>query len=244
MKSFFSKLFLAVGLFFISHASFSQAAILALIFGDKVASEKFNLSLEVGGVFGDISDVPNADGGMNGLNFGIGLNSKLADNFYVSGNAYFLAKRNFSLSSFSLVSNNFELDAVFQDVKTNVEMNFIEVPILFSYQTNNRKMRFSVGPQFEFLQKSSAKYNHPEGVFEKSFSRYTNNFDWGPVFNISYLLNSANNGKGLHLHARYYLGTKDILNSNISAESNRMSYFSLHLSFPFITDEMAEKNLD
>ena len=244
MKSFTTKLFLGLGLLFVTHTGFSQAAILAMIFGDKVASEKFNLSLEFGGVFGDISNLPDADGGMNGINFGIGLNSKFSDNFYISGNAYFLAQRGFKLNSFSLVSDDPFLDAQFQNVRTDVRLNYIEVPILFSYQTNNRKMRFSVGPQFDFLQKSNAKYYHEEGDFEKTFSRYTNNFDWGPVFNVTYLLNSAHKGKGIHIHARYYMGTKDIFNSNFGMSNNKMNYFSLHVSFPFITDELAAKNLE
>lgn len=244
MKSFKAKCILLISLLFVSHATFSQAAILAMIFGDKVASEKFNLSLEFGGVWGDISNLPDADGGMNGINFGIGLNSKLSDNFFISGNAYFLARRGFTLNSFSLVSQDPFLDAQFQNVKTDVQLNYIEVPILFSYQTNNRKMRFSVGPQFEFLQKSNAKYYHEEGDFEKSFSRYTNNYDWGPVFNVTYLLNSAHKGKGIHIHARYYMGTRDIFNSNFGSGENKMNYFSLHVSFPFITDELAAKNLE
>ncbi len=244
MKSVTTKILLVFSFLFISHAAFSQAAILAMIFGDKVASEKFNLSLEFGGVWGGISDVENMDGGMRGVNFGIGLNGKLSDNFFVSGNAYFLARRKFSMSSFSLVSDDPFLDAQFQNVKTDVTMNFIEVPIFFSYQTNNKKMRFSVGPQFEFLQKSNAQYNHEQGDFKKSFGRYTNNFDWGPVFNVSYLLNSAHKGRGIHIHARYYMGTQDIFNANFGPNVNKMNYFSLHVSFPFITDELAAKNLE
>lgn len=244
MKRFVTKVLLGLGFIFISHASFGQAAILAMIFGDKVASENFNLSLEIGGAWGDISNMPETDGGLSGLNFGIGLNGKLSDNFFISGDAYFLARRNITLSSFSLVSGDPFLDAQFQDVKTDVTLNYIEVPILFSYQTNNRKMRFSVGPQFEFLQKSNAQYYHDQGDFEKTFSRYTNNYDWGPMVDIAYMLNSAHKGKGIHIHARYYRGTRDIFNANFGASENKMSYFSLHLSFPFITDELAAKNLE
>ena len=38
-----------------------QAAILALIFGDKVASENFNLSMEIGGNFTRYSNLDNFD---------------------------------------------------------------------------------------------------------------------------------------------------------------------------------------
>lgn len=243
MNSAVKKISVLLFVCMLSQAAFSQAAILAMIFGDKVASENFNMSLEFGVVYGDISNRPEADGGLRGLNFGIGLNTRLSDNFYVNGNAYFFSKRKFSLSEFSLVSNDPFLDEQFQNVKTDVTLNFIEVPILFSYQTNNRKMRFSVGPQFEFLQNSKAQYFHAQGDFERTFSRYTNNYDWGPVFGVSYLLNSAHKGKGIHIHARYYMGTRDMFNPNFGTEENKMSYFSLQVSFPFISADLAEKNL-
>ena len=36
----------------------------------------------------------------------------------------------------------------------------------------------------------------------------------------------------------------DIFNDKLSTDVNRMGYFSLHLSLPFITDELAAKNLE
>ncbi|PQJ21642.1 hypothetical protein [Tenacibaculum sp. SG-28] len=61
-----------------------QAAILALIFGDKVASEKFNLSMEIGGNFNHYSSLDNYDRTKLGINFGIAGNVKVSERFYIS----------------------------------------------------------------------------------------------------------------------------------------------------------------
>ncbi len=51
--------------------AYSQAAILAVIFGDKVASEEFNLSLELGWNFSTVSNFTTIKR-TNATNFGLG----------------------------------------------------------------------------------------------------------------------------------------------------------------------------
>ena len=119
----------------------AQAALFALIFGDKVASEKFNISLEIGGTFPGYT---NLDSNSNmGINFGIGGNLKLSKNWYLRPNIYFLANRNLELDAFSLSSGNPTLNAQFEDVPTKIKMNFIDVPIFITYRTNDEKYQFS-----------------------------------------------------------------------------------------------------
>ena len=72
----------------------AQAALFAILFGDKVASGKFNISLELGGAFPNYSNISNTDLSKLGINFGIGGNLKLSENWFLSPNIYFLAKRN------------------------------------------------------------------------------------------------------------------------------------------------------
>ncbi len=58
----------------------SQAALLVLLFGDKVASENFYFSLKVGA---NVADVSGVDGGSvaTGLNFGLLGTIKISDKF-------------------------------------------------------------------------------------------------------------------------------------------------------------------
>lgn len=231
--------------FFIASSTLhAQAALLALIFGDKVASENFNLSLELGGTFPGYTNIDNTDKSDIGINFGIAGNIKLSENWFISPNAFFLARRNIQLKEFSLDTGNDELDAEFMNVPTSVTLNYIDIPIFFSYQTNNKKYRFSIAPQVSFLQKSRGVFDNPKGDFTRNFDGYTRDVDYGMMLDFGYILGKAHKGKGIHLHIRYYYGFTDILNDQISTANNRSNYLSLHLSLPFITDELAAKNLE
>jgi hypothetical protein len=101
-----------------------------------------------------------------------------------------------------------------------------------------------VGPQVSFNRKANATFNGEEGEFKQNFESYVNNMDYGPVVDICYILGKALKGRGIFVHARYYYGLTDIFNDKLSVDVNRMGYFSLHLSLPFITDELAAKNLE
>ncbi len=224
-----------------SSAMHAQAALFALLFGDKVASEKFNISLEIGGTFLGYSNIESSSN--MGINFGIGGNLKLSENWFLSPNIYFLAKRNFQLDEFSLNTGNSALDAQFVNAPTDISLSYIDIPIFISYQTNNKKYRFSLGPQFSLLQKSRALFSSTEGEFTQNFDGYTEDFDYGLMADVGYILGKAHKGKGVHVHVRYYYGFTDLLKDQINTLDNHSNYLSLHLSFPFITDELAEKNL-
>ncbi|KAB1067780.1 PorT family protein [Tamlana haliotis] len=231
-------------LFTISSSSHAQAALFALLFGDKVATENFNVSLEAGGTFMGYSNLEDSERSKMGINFGIGGNIKLNENWFICPNIYFLAKRNLFLNHFSLDSGNPALDANFTDIPTKITLDYIDVPIFFSYQTNNKKYRFSLAPQFSFLQKSRGIFERSEGDFTQNFDGYTRDVDYGMMVDFAYVLGKAHKGKGLIIHLRYYHGFTDVLNDQISTADNRSNYLSLHLSLPFITDELAAKNLE
>lgn len=222
----------------------AQAALFALLFGDKVASEKFNISLEFGVTQPFYSNLDNNDRSKLGVNFGIGGNLKLSENWFFNPNIYFLARRNLQLDSFSLSTGNPNLDSQFANAETNVTLNYIDVPLLVTYQTNNKKYRFALGPQISFLQKSRAEFMRPEGSFTQNFDGYTEDVDYGLMADFAYVLGKAHKGKGIIVHLRYYHGFTDILKDQISTQNNNSSYLSLHLTLPFITDELAEKNLE
>ena len=121
--------------FFLLTSSFmqGQAAILALIFGDKVASENFNLGMEIGGNFTHYSDLENFDKRRLGINFGISGNIKVSERFYISPNIFFLGNRNIKLDNISLQTSSPSLNENFSNVNAELNMNYYDVPILFSY---------------------------------------------------------------------------------------------------------------
>lgn len=221
-----------------------QAAIIALLFGDKVASENFNISMELGGAYANYSNLSNIDRSRLGINFGIAGNVRLNENIFISPNIYFLAQRRMKVSSFSLNTGDTELDKKFQGVSGELTINYMDIPILFSYQTNNKKWRFSAGPQISILQKANAVYNRTDGKFQQNFKSNLEELDYGAMVDFAYILGKAHQGKGIHIHARYYYGMTDAIKKSVSPSENRISFFSFHVSLPFITEELAQKNLE
>ena len=221
-----------------------QAAILALLFGDKVASENFNLSMEFGVVLPGYDNIENKDNIKRGINFGIAGNVRLSDNWYLSPNAYFLARRNLQLSSFSLNSANSILNEEFRDVPAALNMGYIDLPVFIHYQTNNRKWRFGAGPQLSILRSAEAEYSGSEGTFDYDVKDQLNSIDYGMVGDIVYVLGKAHKGRGIHIHLRYYQGFSDVFDNSFISGKNQSRFFSVHVSLPFITDELAAKNLE
>lgn len=221
--------------------AFGQAAILAIIFGDKVASEEFNLSLELGWNFSNVtnfSDIKRT----NATNFGLGCNFKLSEQFYLSPSVFFLSKRTFKFSSFSLDTGNDDIDQNYVNTSGESNLSYIDIPVFFWYEMN--KVRAGIGPQVSFLTNSSLLFNGNYGDFTQDIKALTNNLDYGIIASLSYEFLKARKGKGIFIQARYYQGFADIFNDQINAESNLGSYFSIHFSLPFITDELAKKKLE
>lgn len=229
-------------LFAIPQIASSQAAILAMIFGDKVASENFNLSLEVGVPFNSYSNIDNSRI-KTGVNFGIGGNVKLSDNWFVSPNIYFLSKRNLYVNPHSLNTGNTGLDPLYSDMPVDISVGCTDLHVLIAYQPTGSNIRLGISPQVSFLGNSTATYDGDAGVFIHNIEEYTNKLDYGIMANVGYIFKKGNHGKGIHLNLRYYHGFNDIFTDNYMSGTNNASYFAIHFSLPFITEELAAKNL-
>jgi hypothetical protein len=219
----------------------AQAAIIAMLFGDQVASEKFNISMEIGGNFSRFTNVSDVDQFKLDLNFGIAGNLMLSEHWFLSPGAYFLSRRRFGYHKYFPNTGNPVLDAEFANSDAEFFMDFIDVPIMVYYQPSAEKWRFGLGPQVSFLKNSKITVEGDEGDFVQDYSDNINNTDFGILSSVGYSIGEARKGKGLYLQVRYYQGFSDLLLE--VPDSNLSSYFSIHVSLPFITDELAEKNL-
>ncbi|QDO95444.1 PorT family protein [Formosa sediminum] len=229
-------------LFAIPQLTTAQAAILAMIFGDKVASEKFNLSMEVGVPFNSFSNVDDLKI-QNGINFGIAGNLKLSENWYVSPTVYFLSKRTVILKHTNLISDDAYLNSLYSDTSAKMRLNYTDIHVLFSYQLSDSNFRFGLSPQVSFFGKSESTYSGPEGELVQNTSKFVNKTDYGVIANVGYYLKSAHKGRGIILNLRYYQGFTDVLKNDFASGDNKSNYVALHVSLPFLTDELASKNL-
>lgn len=226
-----------------SFQSKGQAAIIALLFGDQVASEKFNISMEFGVNQPFYSEVPDSKRSRLGINFGIGTNIQLSDNWFLCPNVYFLSARRVNLNSFTPTTGNVPVDESFANTETEILLKYIDVPVFLHYQTDNKKFRFGFAPQISFFTSGEARFSGDEGDFTQDVDTHVNGIDYGIIGNFTYVLGKAHKGRGIHIHLRYYYGLEDVFKDDYINGNNNTQFVSAHLSLPFITDELAEKNL-
>ena len=222
--------------------SHGQAALLVLLFGDKVASENFFFSLKFGANFADVTGIDDTKMKL-GWNFGLLANIKLSDRFSLVPEFAPLSQKGAKNIPY-LPSGDPALDNLVappDDARMN--LNYIDVPVIARYHVSER-VALSTGPQFGFLTSSSNDYskslNDDDQLKYSQASQVSWNwFDVGWAFELMYSLGDARGGKGINVHARYTLGLLDIIKDNPSS-SVRNSVFQFFVSFPFI--ELAEEN--
>jgi hypothetical protein len=240
MKSFV-QFILFSGALLLSEGLQAQAALVALIFGDKVASEKFNISMEVGANFAHLSNTNKITRYRGDLNFGIGANYMLSEHWFLSPNAYFISKRTLELSGMTPGTTDQILNLKFANSDAGLTANYVDVPIMVYREFGKRKFRLGLGPQVSFLKNAEVIYEGPTGNLEVDYTSNVTGIDYGLLSSFGYSLGEARKGKGLFLHVRYYQGFTDV--STAITGNNRASYLAFHVSLPFVTDAIASENL-
>ncbi len=183
-RSLFPFLFLILSLFSFQKKANGQAAIIVLIFGDQLATEKFHLSFDIGLNY---TDVLNADlsNSRLGLNFGLGTHTKLSENFSLSANFNALSQQG--------AKGTINEDAItipYDKITNNIQLNLLELPIVLEYNFNN----YFIGSGISFNYTSSAlqtSYIENDGnslELIKDVSEYFKPFAFGLPFDLGYRL--------------------------------------------------------
>ncbi|NME70782.1 outer membrane beta-barrel protein [Flammeovirga aprica] len=211
-----------------------QAAILVLIFGDKVASENFHLSLDVGA---NTSFYSNAPGDVKvGWNFGLGTHTKISDKFQLVAEFKMISDRGRRNTTKILPIPNFA-DSLISEINTSWDIRYFDVPILVRYSVSD-SWHFGTGPQFSFLNKATEiteldLKNGNEATINQDIknSFKTVNYNW--AFEVVKSFGKVREGKGLDLRLRYVFGLSNVVNDNASV-SSRADILQFIVTIPFI----------
>lgn len=226
------KLILIAFILFTQYTN-AQAALFALIFGDKVATENFNVGLEVGLPFSSIENT--ADTSIKaGITFGIAGNIKLNDHWSVHPTAYFLSRRGGKFDALSLISDDLELNSLFENVPAELTVNYIDVPVFLNYQFTDSPFKIGVAPQISFRTGSQAIFSNDQGDLDVSVKDVTNATDIGMIIQAGYVFYNKKFDKEIHIQLRYFQGFNDIYDESFVAGSNRSNYIGLAFSLPFV----------
>jgi len=213
-----------------------QAALLVLIFGEKVATENFYFSLKAGVSY---SMITNVDEGKNrlGPTFGLVNNIRLNDRLFLTPEFLPLSPRGVREVPI-LTTGDAELDDLLVDpISTDRKLSYIDVPVLLRYHLTDRLM-VSAGPQISFLTGAtdiyrSAPMQGAELTTELDIKDAIKPVDVGAVVDVSFLFSEPMGGKGLILYLRYNIGIIDMLKEN-SGDPKRNSAIQFGAAFPFI----------
>ena len=206
----------------------SQAALLVLLLGDKVATENFYFSLKAGANLANLNGFDNT-AMRPGAHFGLVATIKINDTFYLSPEFTPLSRKG---------AKNIPVTFFDDPMAKNTQrsLNYIDMPIVVRYYGHER-FGLGAGPQFSFLTSATDSYTADlagEDV-EHSFDikDNLNPFEFGLVVDITYTAWKARKGKGMNIHARYIHGLTNIV-KNSSEDELTNSSFQISASFPFV----------
>jgi hypothetical protein len=214
----------------------SQAALLVLIFGEKVATENFYFSLKLGANLSNLSGIDNTKTAP-GFNFGLMANIKLGDKFFLVPEFMPLSPKGAKNIPFSSTGNA-SLDQIIQPTTSSAtQLNYIDIPMVAKYYVTE-DLGIEAGPQISILTSATDVYrgkikDDDDLVYENNVKSSLNTIDAGVVVGLTYSLWDARKGKGLFFHARYAYGLMDIVKDN-PGSAVKNSVFQFSISLPFI----------
>jgi hypothetical protein len=226
------KPIITIILFFLSvTAANAQAALLVLIFGDKIATENFHLSIDAGMNFSSLPGLEQQKA-THGLYFGLGTFVKLNEKWAITPEFKPLSPR-----GAKNVSPINDYSSVLTDVQYDIALNYIDVPILVQYKITPTVF-VSAGPQFGFLtsakQVSSGKLPLGNTVdIEENLKSNFESFNFSFPIEIGYTLSNLRKEKGVNIKLRYCIGMSEII-SNSNYGSSKGSTFQVFFSLPFV----------
>lgn len=230
MKSRFTKS--ALTLFFLLCSIVkmqAQAALLVLLFGDKIATEKFHLSIDAGTNFSSIETLGKSN---YGFYFGLGTHLKLNDKWSLSTEFKPKSPRGVT-NSIAIVNYPKQIE----NAKYEIALNYIDIPILTQYKITP-KFFVGAGPQFSFITKAkqitSGKFSGGNSIsISENIKSNFNPFIFSVPIELGYSLSDARKGKGLDIKLRYDIGFTSFL-SNSNLGPTKGNTLQLFISLPFI----------
>ena len=215
-----------------------QAALLVLIFGDKVATENFYFSLKLGANYSIIHGYEDGKNAMS-LNFGLVNNIRLTEKLSLIPEFLPLASR--GIKDVPLLSTGDpDLDDLLIDPESSDrKLNYIDIPVLLKLKLGDR-FSIAAGPQISFLTGATDIYKSSpiDDVIlttELDIKSELNTIDAGAVIDFEYILVPPRGGKGINLYIRYGKGFVDLVKES-SGTKYTTSMIQFGATFPFVKE--------
>jgi hypothetical protein len=212
-------------------AGFAHSQVLiALLIGDKLNSDKFELGINLVGNWQTVNGWDEAASRFS-MGFGIFGTIKLSDRFSLQPELLFKDPRG-AAGLPPETFGNANLDPLLADSTATVKLAYVSLPVILKYAVTP-KLSLGFGPQIGVL--SSAKkvyvaevYAAEDLTFKEDIKSDINDLDLALAFNLEYRFLKK---KGVHVGLRYYLGLTDIVKDN-PGDPVKHSVIQINLGIP------------
>jgi hypothetical protein len=204
------------------HAVYAQVLI-ALIFGDKLQTDKLTFGLVVSPTFSTISNV---DGdSKSGLGLGMYFDIKISENFFLHPEA--IPKSSLGANGITpYPTGSDSLDALFADGSVQRKIRAISLPLLCRYRIKGLLFA-ELGPQIDWMLNAKdiykAKINDNEMTYTTNIKDQFTRFDVGLAGGFDCKLKKD---KGMGLGLRYFYGLTDVMKTG-GTQKNRALYINI-----------------
>ena len=187
--------------------------LIAILFGDKLSSEKFELGIRLAGNFAGLTNITDSKT-RRGLGFGLYGTIKMNEKFSLQPELLFRSPMGAKGIS-PVLTGDPNLDPLIVDADVTTQLTYISIPVLAKYSFREN-VSFGIGPQFGILTGAENKYvaevfEADNLVFKDDVKSQFQSFDFGLVFNLEFKLQKK---KGINVNLRYYLGLTDAIKNN------------------------------
>jgi hypothetical protein len=228
------RIFFLFSFIFLKVSSAHSQVIIALLFGDKLNTDKIEFGLSGGLNQSFISNFYDASS-KSGFNLGLYLNFKLSEKWFFRVEAVPKFPTGVKeLKPYSL--NDASLDVLFDSSEVTRKIKNIALPMIFRYRLG--KMWFAEsGPEVNLRTKAKDIFEDGPLSYEKNIEDDMTRFEFGWVAGINRKLSKQT--KSAALGVRYYFGLTDI--DKLTEGTQKNGVFQLLFSIPVGTGKKKEK---
>jgi len=211
--------------------------IIALLFGDKLNSDKLEFGL-AGGLNQSYISNFNHTKTKSGFNFGLYFNIKLGDSWFIRAEAAPKFPTGASkLKPYSLNDSN--LDSLLQNGDVTRKIKNIALPILMRYRIKNLLFA-EVGPQIDLRTKAKDVFESGNLTYKNKIEDNITRFDFGFAFGLTQKLNK--NIGSMAFGIRYYMGITDI--DKLTQGSQKNGVIQILANIPVGAGKQKQKGKD
>jgi len=219
------KLFFTSLLFIVCKAASAQV-IIALLFGDKLNTDKLEFGLFGGPTFSNISNM--GAEAKAGFNLGLFFNVKMSENFFLHPEA--IAKESLGAKGIApYPTGNPEIDEDFKNGSVTRKIKAVSLPLLVDYRIKG-SLFVEGGPQVDWQLKTKDIF---ETEVDDNPLEYTTKVkDETTAFSVDIaggLVYKFRKDKGLSLGVRYCYGLTDIMKQQEGKQANGAWLINLYI---------------